>query len=279
MEEEMLPSPPPNTNDAIIDAEIEYVSPQEPGDLPAQEVTIHPNDQGEVANSPALPERERAPSPLLQEEQTPRWSRGSLIIVLLGVLLVLSVVITTAVVVGQKKKNEDQLNANANHWDPETRMYEIKAMLSAEASDPSSFLEPRSSQARALDWLVYEDTLLTSAQAPNLFQRYALIVFAFATNAELWRAVDPWYELTGSHECSFIGVDCNLDEQVISIDLHLKRVSGTLPEEIGLLTELAYLLLGINYLEGSIPDSMFQKLTKLGKWSANLNFLFRFMNS
>jgi hypothetical protein len=159
---------------------------------------------------------------------------------------------------------DNEVTSGADDWDLETRAYELKSMLS-KVSAPSSFLDSVSPQARALDWLVYEDTLLASADDDNLFQRYAVLLFAFAANAELWRVAEPWYELTGSHECTFEGVDCDLDKQVTTIDLPLRKISGTLPEELGLLTGLSYLGLGQNLLEGTIPDSLFMKLTKLRK--------------
>ena len=270
----------PNDHSPIIDASIEYAT--SIGALPPpQEFRVHEttDDDDEAGSMPALrPDWEKQPSPLLQDEhQAKRCSRESQILILIVALLMLPLGITAAVVVSRRNQNQNQNQlplddsssvGTTSLWKPEERLGEIKAILSTVGvSDPLTFLEPTSPQARALDWLVYEDTLLTPNDAPDVIvQRYVAILFAYAGNAELWRGVEPWFELTGSHECSFPGLDCNPDNNHIdSIQLLRRRVSGTIPEEIGLLTDLKILVLGMNHLEGSFPDSMFQKLTKLRK--------------
>jgi hypothetical protein len=250
----------------------------------SNEVQVEPNRDADEDNRriihidlpPLHSEQQISPSPAPHRRRNPRWKmlcqgkeRRIRIFWLVTIPITLAALCIIGIFVARTSDgNEDNevstSSASENDWDLATRAYELESMLST-VSDPSSFLDSVSPQARALHWMVYEDALLTSADDLNLFQRYAIILFAFTTNAELWRVAEPWYKLTGSHECSFEGVDCDLDKQVTKIDLWIRKISGTLPEEIGLLTELTFLRLGNNFIEGTIPDSLFMKLTKLRK--------------
>ncbi len=128
---------------------------------------------------------------------------------------------------------------------------------------PSSFLEPTSPRTRALDWLVYQDQTLTrldtAAHKHRLLQRYTLILFAFSTGVELWQTINPWIEMVQTQECSFAGIDCNSEGQVVGMQLPYWRLSGTLPDELGLvLTNMTSLVMNHNKLDGTIPETLFQ---------------------
>jgi hypothetical protein len=143
---------------------------------------------------------------------------------------------------------------------------EIEALV-GEVSDPVALLDSLSPQSRALDWLTFLDTTLTSAEDPNVLQRYALMVFYFSTNGPLWALSAIWDELPGLHECNFTGIDCDLTDQVVELNLIGRGLSGSLPEELGLLTNIDSLNLGENELKGSIPESIYTKTTNLSKWN------------
>ena len=96
-----------------------------------------------------------------------------------------------------------------------------------------------------------------------------MTVLAFATNADFWRGIEAWYKLPDKHECTFVGVDCNADLEVTGISLSIRKLTGRFPDEIGLLTMLTSLDISRNSLEGKIPASVFEKLTKLGTFQAS----------
>lgn len=157
--------------------------------------------------------------------------------------------------------------------DSKARLVEITNLLMERGlATPSSFLEARAPRTRTVDWLVYEDQTGvpledTTEEIQNRFlQRYALMLFAYSTGVELWQTVNRWTEMVDTHECSFSGIECNLDGQVVAISLPLWRLSGTIPHEMGfVLTKLTSLNLSQNKLEGSIPESLYE-LTGLGAW-------------
>jgi hypothetical protein len=156
-----------------------------------------------------------------------------------------------------------------HHPDPQGRLVEIKAEL-VHISGSSVFVDPLSPQSQALDWLGYEDRIILKSDAPNLYQRYALLVIVFATNGQRWRGLkyDSWDIMYDTHECDFESIiTCNDLQQIVILDLWDRRMIGRLPEEIGLLTHLTRLELGLNLLEGSVPEAVFH-LTDLRKCRA-----------
>jgi hypothetical protein len=177
----------------------------------------------------------------------------------------------------QKATPVPQAEADPNR-DPTAYRSDIEYILSAEIDGGCSknFLE--GAQKRAIDWLVYQDMVLTSSNvkamvesidngdgSPSfpLVQRYALMVLFFQTNGELW-SDKSWTNMVDIHECKFMGVDCDDSEgQVNYLDLAFRKLRGRLPDEIGLLTNLLVLNLKNNYLEGTIPSVIYNKLTNL----------------
>jgi Leucine-rich repeat (LRR) protein len=80
----------------------------------------------------------------------------------------------------------------------------------------------------------------------------ALVAFYNSTNGSGWTDNDGW--LTATLE-NWEGVTIT-DDRVSGLYLHSKNLSGTLPPEIGNLTELEVLSLSSNDIGGSIPDTL-----------------------
>jgi hypothetical protein len=161
-------------------------------------------------------------------------------------------------------------------------------------------MERTSSQARALEWLAFEDEPLFDPQttmAPEdqdslrdvLVQRYALVVWYFDQGGPtVWKTLNReassgWIEFgAGVHECNWRGVDCdysdNYDENSkersktagIVAGLRLSPVLGllltgsSLSTELGLLTGLRRMDFSDQRLRGTIPDE-WSALTNLGE--------------
>mmetsp|Transcript_19285 Transcript_19285/g.21273 ORF Transcript_19285/g.21273 Transcript_19285/m.21273 type:complete len:559 (+) Transcript_19285:106-1782(+) len=171
--------------------------------------------------------------------------------------------------------------------DPIKYRSDIESILSTVVEE-FTFLE--GAQKKALDWLVFEDLVLTSADVKAmmgstknddndngsgsdddgvgvpifpLVQRYALMVLFFETNGELWSDTS-WSDLIHVHECNFMGIDCDGNKgQAVNLDLQYRKLRGRLPDETGLLTQLTAVNLMANNLEGSIPSFMYNELTNL----------------
>jgi hypothetical protein len=97
---------------------------------------------------------------------------------------------------------------------------------------------PDTPQRKALVWMA-TDQNVNGIEHTEKLQRFVLAVFYYATNqvpninAEEplpWRAADKW--MTTAHSCDWMGIACNEDRAIITIDLERNRVSGSLPPEL-----------------------------------------------
>ncbi|KAG0304273.1 hypothetical protein BGZ98_005730 [Dissophora globulifera] len=83
-----------------------------------------------------------------------------------------------------------------------------------------------------------------------------------AVIADLYKATGPWRFVPDTVNCcnaeylNSSGVKCNANGQIIYIYLAGQGLSGTLPESLGSLTALQYLLLYYNNLSGPIPSGL-----------------------
>ncbi|KAH7051892.1 hypothetical protein BKA57DRAFT_298979 [Linnemannia elongata] len=79
---------------------------------------------------------------------------------------------------------------------------------------------------------------------------------------DLYKATGPWQFVPDTTNCcnaeypNSSGIKCNANNQIIYIYLAGQGLSGKLPESIGSLTGLQYLLLYYNNLSGPIPSSL-----------------------
>lgn len=165
-------------------------------------------------------------------------------------------------------------NQNSNedsHINRGSSLVEFRAEMESivnEISDPFTLLDRLSAQSKALEWLVGTDTL--PHDYDNFKQRYVLMVFFFSTNGNGWTILEGWDELVGTNECHFSGIDCDSGMNVISLSKYARRLSGTIPEELGALSRLEVLSIGRNDLQGSIPSSIFTGCQRLSKYTSRL---------
>jgi hypothetical protein len=178
--------------------------------------------------------------------------------------------------------------------EPASYRSDIEFILSTEMDEATNFLE--GPQKMAIDWLVYEDLVLSSTKVRamiesrdrnsiegddfvptfSLVQRYAMMVLFFGTNGELWLS-SPWAEMVDIDECRFTGVECDLDGQVVLLDLAFRKLRGRLPEEVGMLTNLESVSFMSNSLEGTIPSFIYNKLTNLSTCLPCMNIATQFI--
>jgi hypothetical protein len=190
----------------------------------------------------------------------------------------LAFAISRYVLILKRADNNSMTGADETVIDFDRDTTEFKGLLQTVLSGfvkSSVLLDASSPQAQAIEWMVFEDQMLTmenltvavkddDADPFAVYQRYALMALFFATNGELWEET-PWTENGMVHTCDFAGVDCDENDQVVLLDLFLRKLRGRIPDDLGLLTQLTSISLNSNLLEGSIPSLLFEKLTNLGK--------------
>lgn len=127
-----------------------------------------------------------------------------------------------------------------------------------------SLSDPSSPQARALKWLKADPNFGTYSTDRKL-QRFCLATVFFATNGDDWKRKDRWLSYE-SNECDWFsdaasGLVCSNSGRytILSVNQNI-NITGTLPEEMWLLSTLVSLTFVKHDLQGSIP-------TKIGKMS------------
>jgi hypothetical protein len=151
--------------------------------------------------------------------------------------------------------------------------------------DPYIFLLPNSPQRLAMEWLAYRDVphvplhvMDNEALSYRCIQRFVLMVIFFANNGHSWSifnditlagASHGWASHFGKNECQWELVGCDQEGRLTSLSLGGSAVgmSGTLMNEIGLLTSLRHLDLSQNQLKGELPEDL-HALSHLGKLSS-----------
>lgn len=145
-------------------------------------------------------------------------------------------------------------------------------------SSPEALTNRTSPQYRAAVWVSDEDELQLDVGSARGIQRYALAVFYFALGGDDWiqcGRTDPlcggdiddraWL-LGTENECDWLGVDCDLSNNVVDSIFFARQLgnglNGNLPEEIVQLSELRAIIIQRDELKGTLPTFL-GKLTKL----------------
>jgi len=104
-----------------------------------------------------------------------------------------------------------------------------------------------------------------------LAETYVLLVLAYSIGDGKWSKPNPWPSMIKEHYCLWYGVLCfpgrpqevALSKRVKYIDIkNVALQSGTIPREIGHLSNLEMLRISKNRLEGSVPSEIYH-LTNL----------------
>ncbi|CAB9496614.1 leucine Rich Repeat [Seminavis robusta] len=143
----------------------------------------------------------------------------------------------------------------------------------------------------AFDWIVNHDPMQLGYRAPNLVQRFVLVLFYYQTTKNKpWKVCNPpatnqrrtttnfcyqpeyhtgditvniWGDqwLSDSHECQWAGVACETvqskEKTVVELVLERNHLNGHLPWEVAQLPWLKQLDLYKNVLTGTLPPKFF----------------------
>jgi len=135
----------------------------------------------------------------------------------------------------------------------------------ANFSDSDALIDENSVQHRAMQWLLRDDkAIISMANIERVKQRYIVVLLYFSFQGENW--LTNFGFLSSSHECLWNGIDhnggfngiqrCNKENQITSIAIVNNNATGTIPSEIGELSELTELWLYKNNLASTIPASL-----------------------
>jgi hypothetical protein len=122
-------------------------------------------------------------------------------------------------------------------------------------------------EEQALAWLIDVESDMVPYRLAA--QHYAMVVLALDWNYTEWNLTAGFFE-----ECQRTGVECDLNDSVIEIDLKGLGLSGTIPPDIALLTNMERLVLNKNNLTGTVPwVPMMTYMTKIEYLDVDYNLL------
>jgi len=123
--------------------------------------------------------------------------------------------------------------------EPTTVEYSIVRDVALEGG--AEFLRPNSYQSKALRWL--EQNSWVSSSGMQMIQRYTLACISIATTNVSHRFANPartqWKNttrwMTATDECTWYGVECDSNKQVIALRLNNNGLTGSFPPEVKLM--------------------------------------------
>jgi hypothetical protein len=116
----------------------------------------------------------------------------------------------------------------------------IELISSASSDDGEALRTPSTPQNMALEWLA-ENPNLANYTDQEKIQRYALATLYYSTKGDSWAINDFW--LSNADVCGkwsqYNGttIDCTSNGSVSSLDLRSNSLRGTIPPEIGMLSD------------------------------------------
>ena len=161
--------------------------------------------------------------------------------VIAGLILagVIAAAVTIAVVIPKQKRER-----------------EITGIV-ATVSTQEKLMEPRSAQHAAMNWMLGDNNtdLDPKENKDRIVQRYVLAVLYYSTNGEQWPEQGNF--LSPDHECRWQPIlNCNTGENVTYLNANNNSLTGSIPVELGNLSQLTELYLHTNELNGAIPSEL-----------------------
>ena len=197
------------------------------------------------------------------------WARQHSFIRSVMVLLAFAMIVVVATVLAVRLPNNDTPASTATGSNAGGSPSEAPTFISSDflealegISGYESLSYPGSPQRRAVGWLSTVDQSGIEATDSRLLQRYILVVLYFATSGESWIEREQWLHAS-LHECLWGSgsISCKTDASgmmiVTGLDLSRHGMKGGIPREVGYLQHVEHFIFSRNYLNGTLPDSIF----------------------
>jgi hypothetical protein len=204
----------------------------------------HDNNQPAPSNNPEL--QHAAEADPVELTVSAYRQRAYFLMTLLAIVVVASTTTGAIVATGHKTKPLAYRNINFE---------EFATTLLPAASLEQVTHDPNSPQGQALEWLQRETDGSTMV-GWRMLQRYSLLTVYCSLNGNYWYNRTGW--LSASEECSWNpdAASCDVNGRIRSLQLHHNNLTGSIPPELSLLTDLEAILLNKNSVMGTIPSVM-----------------------
>lgn len=221
-----------------------------------------------------LPLEESLDFSLSSQPAQPKWGHRTCFAGICGLTTLIFLVFFLGVDFGEQAKSPEPMSSRSNVTETVNSMHAVisSLILSWGVTTYERLGEIDSPPAQAFDWLIlHEDIDITDAA--TIRTRFALATLYFATGntgAEKgWDTDTHW--LSPNSVCLWYGVECSNDAEksgsVKALNLSSNALTGTLPDEVGLLgLDIRTLDVSGNGVGGAIPTSL-SLMTNLGTWA------------
>jgi hypothetical protein len=116
---------------------------------------------------------------------------------------------------------------------------DLRILLSPVSSDGGEALRTNSTpQNMAFNWLAANNTNLGNYTNETIIQRYALATLYYSTNGDHWLSRYYWVSNEDACRSPWYGVNCTDTGALVDLNLTANSLSGMIPPEIGLLSDL-----------------------------------------
>ena len=186
--------------------------------------------------------------------------RPVMCIVVIALLLLIGGIVGIAIHLTRPKDVDAVIETSAPSMAPSsspTLIADDIMLAAVELSGTASLLDPSSPQFRAVGWMSTYDSLDTVRFDSAFAQRYAMVVLYYSLFGEEWTNSEKWLD-PGLHECDWSsGIICSdgsAEARVLTaLDATRNNLQGTIPAEIGVLTQMQALRIPKNMVRGTIP--------------------------
>lgn len=181
------------------------------------------------------------------------WALIATTLLLLG-LIAVAVIVPVLVV---RNKNNDSAPPKQTTTTPVLDTAYLQNLRSI-LVPPILWTDTNAPQVRAVDFMAIHPPFIPISLVPKLQQRYTMLVMYFTNGGETW-PLNP-----RDDECNWNVTTCNLEGEIVELNMTALDMTGTLVQEISLLAhKLTTVNLEKNRLEGSLPETLYH-LTNLG---------------
>jgi hypothetical protein len=203
--------------------------------------------------------------PYQQPREEDRTFSRKCILVVSGLALGLIVIVTSLILlVNQKDNSTESKSEPSPPGNATSAPFDIEQFAKAHIPRYSWEVALRnrtSPQARALEFI--NSTATPTDPIYRLKQRYALSVLYFSTSLSidngtaLQNTIDEcdWFRFPGIDDVFQIP-RCTNDSRYVDLRLENIALHGTIPSELGMLTDLKNLSLSGNYFHGTVPSEL-----------------------
>jgi len=227
-----------------------------PGDSVLGVVDIPESDVADFANGATTTTRPESHTAVERKKAIPIWG---IVLTVVFVIIVLAVGVVFFIIRDDDDADSTPSPSVVTSIQSNTRDTDIRNVI---LSITNELENGGGLHEKATEWIINEDEAqlsldgVDSVSEDRIIQRYVSALFCYSVGLSDDSSTNAFSVL---HECNWTGFECDwttTEPSIKKIDMSGSGLIGTIPTEIGLLSNLTKLDLQMNSLNGTIPDTL-----------------------